>query len=202
MLSKTVGYISSIPGRLKGMKFGKNSYIAPGYDWFNVDLKGVVIGNNVVIGRNAWIQTIGKIDPVNDIKRKKPGQFNTNIKTESADTGGKIIIGDNTQIGRYTNISAVRKITIGTNCLIAYNVTIADHDHHFTAKKTPMESGVGTPKEITIGDECFIGAHSFILKGVRLGKHCVVGANSVVTKSFSPNSVLAGNPARLIRKLK
>ena len=56
-------------------------------------------------------------------------------------------------------------------------------------------------KQIIIGDNCFIGAHSFILKGVRLGEHCVVGANSVVTKSFPKFSIIAGNPAKLIKTI-
>ncbi|MBU2258230.1 MAG: acyltransferase, partial [Candidatus Omnitrophica bacterium] len=65
----------------------------------------------------------------------------------------------------------------------------------------PVDSGLTNAEEVAIEDECFIGAHSFILKGVRLGRHCVVGANSVVTRSFPANSVIAGAPAKLIRML-
>lgn len=192
-LSKIVARLISFPARLKGMQFGTNSFIGPGYDWLHVHLRGVLVGDNVTIGRNAWIQTNKQTDPVNDSKIKKPGQFNS----------GRIIIGDNTQIGRNVLLSAIKNIKIGKDCLLAYNVSIVDHDHNVeNIKVSPIHSGLSKPRPVIIEDESFIGAHSFILKGVHLGKHCVVGANSVVTKSFPAYSVIAGNPAKLIRRLK
>lgn len=173
---RIIAYCISLPARMKGMKFGKNSFIGPGYDWLFVDLHGVRIGDNVMIGKNAWIQV---------------------------SKAGKISIGDGTNIGRNTTISAVKKITIGRKCLISYNVSILDHDHEVDNPEiSPMDSQPTKAKDVIIGNNCFIGAHSFILKGVKLGNHCVVGANSVVTKSFPANSVVAGNPARLLRRLK
>lgn len=178
IFSKIIAYFISIPARAKGMKFGKNSFIGPGYTVAPA-LKGIALGSNVIIGRNAWF----------DISRK----------TE----GGKIIIGDGTQIGRNFTASACRNISIGKKCLISYNVTLVDHDHDvFDPEISPMDAGITEGKEIIVEDECFIGAHSFVLEGVHLGKHCVVGANSVVTKSFPDYSVLAGSPAKLIRNLK
>jgi len=178
IFSKTIGYLISVPARLKGMRFGKNSFIGPGYVVAPV-LKGILLGDNTLIGRNAWL----------DISRYA--------------SGAEIRIGSGTQIGRNAVISASKKISIGKKCLISYNVTIVDHDHDvFNPEIAPMDAGITEGKEILIEDECFIGAHSFILKGVHLGKHCVVGAASVVTKSFPACSVVAGSPARLIRNLK
>lgn len=178
IFSKTISYLISIPARAKGMKFGKNSFIGPGYDVKPV-LRGVVIGDNVLIGRGAWL----------DISK--------NTK------GGQIIIGDGTQIGRNAVLSVCKKISIGKKCLVSYNVSIIDHDHNVLDPNiSPLESGITEGQEVIIKDECFIGAHSFILKGVCLGKHCVVGANSVVTDSFSAYSVIAGSPAKLIKTLK
>jgi len=178
IFNKIIGYFISVPARLKGMKFGKNSFIGPGYDVRPL-LKGVILGKNVVVGKNAWF----------DISRKTKG--------------GKIFVDDGTQIGRNAVVSACKKIYIGKKCLISYNVSIMDHDHNVLDPDVPpLESGITEGREITIEDECFVGAHSFILKGVRLGKRSVVGANSVVTKSFPPYSVIAGSPAKLIRMLK
>lgn len=176
-LIKIIAYIVSIPARLKGMKLGKNSFIGPGYDTDPV-LRGVVIGNNVKIGRGAWF----------DISRYTKG--------------AKIIIGDGTNIGRFPVISAAKKITIGEKCLFSYNVSLIDHDHDFSdINRSPMDSAISEAREIIIEDHCFVGAHSFILKGVHLGKHCVVGANTVVNKSFPAGSVICGNPARLVKTI-
>jgi acetyltransferase-like isoleucine patch superfamily enzyme len=176
ILTKFVCYWLRLPAELKGMKFGKDSFIGPGYDFLFVPLKGIAVGDNVTIGQNAWFQTIPP---------------------------ATITVGDNTQIGRNLVISSLEKISIGRECLISYNVSIFDHDHEYNNPEvSPIKSGVTKPEPTVIDDFTFIGAHSFILKGVRLGKHCVVGANSVVTKSFPPYSLIAGNPARLIRRLK
>lgn len=177
IFKKTIGYVISLPARFKGMKFGRNSFIGPGYDWEPV-LKGVVLGDSVLIGRQAWL----------DVSRYTKG--------------AQISIGDGTNIGRSAMISASKKISIGKKCLISYNVSFLDHDHNFQADVSPMESGITAGEEIVIGDDCFIGAHSFVLKGVHLGQHCVVGANSVVTESFPDYSMIAGNPAKLVKMLK
>lgn len=173
---KIIAYIISIPARMKGVKFGNNSFIGPGYDW-DPKMRGVILGDNVMIGRNAWLE----------------------ISNQTK--GGMIAIGGGTQIGRNAVISAARKISIGKKCLLSYNVSLVDHDHNFQPDLSPLDSGISEGREIIIGDECFIGAHSFILKGAHLGKHCVVGANSVVTESFPDYSIVAGNPAKLIKTL-
>lgn len=178
VFAKIIAGAISVPARMKGMKFGKNSFIGPGYDIAPV-LKGVALGDNVLIGRGAWF----------DISKYTKG--------------AEIIVGSGTQIGRFAMMSAAKKITIGKKCLISYNVSIMDHDHNVMDPDiSPLEGGITEGKEIIIEDECFIGAHSFILKSVHLGRHCVVGANSVVTKSFPAYCVIVGSPAKLIKSLK
>ncbi len=168
--------LSTIPAKLLGAKIGKNSFFSPGYDIFGINLKGLTLKKNIWIGRNAWISIIGK--------------------------KGRITIGNGTNISRYCMISCVKNIEIGNKCLISHSVSILDHDHIVdNPNVSPMDSGLTKGQDILIEDNCFIGAGSFILKGVNLGRHCVVGANSVVTKSFPKNSIIAGNPAKLIRKL-
>ncbi len=169
-------YILSLPARLKGMRFGTHSYIGPGYDWLFVRMNRITCGDHVAIGREAWLETTG---------------------------GGSIYIGDRTTVGRRATISSLGKITIGKDCMISYQVSVLDHDHEVQDPAVkPSEGKLTEPKDIEIGDECFIGANVCILKGVKLGKHCVVGANAVVTKSFPAYSVIAGNPAKLIRSIK
>lgn len=166
----------SLPARMKGMKFETGSAIGPSYDFLFVQMKNIMLKSNATIGKDAWVQTIGE---------------------------GSIVIGEHSTIGRRCTISSNKKILIGNHCVISYDVSILDHDHHTQSKKIkPTDNLLTKGQEIVIEDECFIGAKSTILKGVHLGKHCVVGANSVVTKSFPAFSVLAGNPAQLIRTIR
>lgn len=99
------------------------------------------------------------------------------------------------------SICAALSITVGNKCLIGANVTISDSDFHAIKSSNRryninVEDIAASP--IVIGDNVFIGTGSIILKGVSIGDNSVIGAGSVVTKSFPKDSILAGNPARLI----
>jgi len=88
-------------------------------------------------------------------------------------------------------------ITIGKGSYIGPNVGIitANHDPE---DLDSHEAG----KDVTIGEYCWIGMNSVILPGVEIGRHTIVGAGSIVTKSFpSGYSIIAGNPARLVREI-
>lgn len=90
--------------------------------------------------------------------------------------GGKIIIGKGTYIAPNVGI-------------ITTNHTIGNLDEH------------DAPKNVTLGERCWIGMNSVILPGVILGDDTVVGAGAVVTKSFPEgHCVIGGNPAKVIRK--
>lgn len=80
---------------------------------------------------------------------------------------------------------------IGPNC----GIITANHDLNDLEKHTPG-------KDVVIGNNCWLGMNSVLLPGVKLGDHTIVGAGSVVTKSFEEgNCVIAGNPAKIIKKL-
>ena len=89
-----------------------------------------------------------------------------------------------------------KKITIGKDVHIAANVGIITQNHN---PQNPEEHLPG--KQVVIGDGCWIGMNAVILPGVTLGPYTTVGAGAVVTKSFlEGHCVIAGNPAKLIRK--
>ncbi len=123
--------------------------------------------------------------------------------------GAVIEIGDNVGISG-TTIYARKGIFIGENTCIGGNCKILDNDFH------PLESEIRNQllkdshggdsdfvpgKEIHIGKNCFIGCNCIILKGTVIGDGCVVGAGAVVAGKFEDKCVIAGNPAKVIRKL-
>lgn len=114
--------------------------------------------------------------------------------------GGKISIGAGCGISG-TTIYAMNSIKIGENVLIGGNCKIIDNDFHPLPASQRINQKVEDIKTrpIEIGDGCFIGANSIILKGCKLGKNCVVGAGSVVSGTFPDNVIIAGNPAHVIK---
>lgn len=114
----------------------------------------------------------------------------------------KIRIGDNVGISGAT-IYARKGITIGDNTMIGGNAKILDNDFHPIEAEARIrdDKDMIRAKEIVIGKNCFIGCNSLILKGTVLGDNCVVGAGAVVSGQFEDNCVIAGNPAKVIKKL-
>ncbi len=99
--------------------------------------------------------------------------------------------------GNYYRASSDGKIIFGKNCYCACNVGIVSANHNMQKLEQHL---VG--KDIVIGDNCWIGINCSILPGVVLGNHTIVGAGSVVTKSFPEGDcVIAGNPAKILKKL-
>lgn len=86
-------------------------------------------------------------------------------------------------------------ITIGDKVLIAANVQLISNNHDLA------ERAVITCRPVTICRNAWIGAGATILPGITVGENAVVGAGSIVTKDVAPNTIVAGNPARLIRKI-
>lgn len=110
------------------------------------------------------------------------------IGAEFAMTGGSVIAAEHVAIGN--------RVTVGANC------TIADTDFH---PRIPAERerqpGGGMTIPVEIEDDVFIGMNCLILKGVHIGTGSIVGAGSVVTRDVPPNSIVAGNPAKVIKIL-
>ena len=107
-------------------------------------------------------------------------------------------IGDNAIIERAV-LDKVhpRGVHIGKECLIASGVIILTHDHCKRIGSSIMDCYI---TDTYIGDRCFVAMNSIIMPGVRIGRECIVGAGSVVTKDVPDHCVVAGNPARIIRK--
>ena len=130
-----------------------------------------------------------------------------NFRCECVSSDSKIFFGKNVKLNDDVHVGAFKSIIIEDDCLIGSRVTIIDHDHgnyngsnaHSCPEEVPDERElVGEP--IVIGKKVWIGDGAVILKGVHIYKGSVVAANSVVTKSYDYACILAGIPAKPIKK--
>ena len=126
---------------------------------------------------------------------------------------GTIAVGDHVYIGDDCIISCAQRVEIGRGTLLAHGVQVFDNDSHPTDALLREQdlltilgerSGARPPlasASVSIGDRVWIGFNAIVLKGVRIGEASIVGAGSVVAADVPPYSVVAGNPARLVKQM-
>ncbi|KAJ6440415.1 rhamnolipids biosynthesis 3-oxoacyl-reductase [Purpureocillium lavendulum] len=117
----------------------------------------------------------------------------------TCDYGYNITIGHHVVIGRNCTINDVCEVKIGDNCVIGPNVSIFTASLPTDPKKRQGGQGPQFGRSITIAQDCWIGGGAIILPGRTIGKGSTVGAGSIVTKDVPPFTVVAGNPARVLR---
>ncbi|MDR1417832.1 MAG: acyltransferase [Endomicrobium sp.] len=124
---------------------------------------------------------------------------------------GKIILEETVKIGSGTIIGAVNYIKIGSGTAISDSVRIFDNNNHPVHpedRRLMYQSPWNSPlrkwknsesKPIIIGKNVWIGQNTRINKGVTIGDNSIVAANTVVTKDVPPNSIVAGNPGKIVK---
>lgn len=115
------------------------------------------------------------------------------------DYGYNIKAGKNVFMNFNCCILDVMEVKIGDNCMIGPNVQIYTATHPLEYKK--RNSGREFAKRVSIGKNVWIGGQAVICPGVIIGDNVVIGAGSVVTKNFSDNVFIAGNPAKIIKTI-
>ncbi|KAL7748830.1 hypothetical protein RI367_005743 [Sorochytrium milnesiophthora] len=115
------------------------------------------------------------------------------------DFGRYITFGPYVYINNNVTILDGAPIKIGAKTAIATNVQIIAATHPISPKLRSDFRTLSLSRPVTIGELCWLGAGCIIMPGVTLGDRVVVGAGSVVTKDVPSQSVVAGNPARVIR---
>lgn len=179
-----------------GIKVGKR-FLIEGTPKIKIRGKAqdIIIGNNVTI--------MGTIDLRNREQGKIIIEDNVRIDHDSrfvAANRAVLRIGSGTGIGPYCIFNAGVDITIGQNCLLAGSIIVQSSDHGFR-RGMNIKDQPHTYGEIKIGNDCWLGTNSTVLKGVTLEDGCVVGAKALVKKGhYRSNSVLVGIPARKIKE--
>jgi acetyltransferase-like isoleucine patch superfamily enzyme len=140
--------------------------------------KGFRFGHNVTIGRGTSITCTGVI----------------------ANKGVGLSIGNNSAIGSHSYIGARGELRIGNDVIMGPMVTIFSENHNYESLDIPIRKQGESRKGIFIEDDCWIGAGSTVLDGVTVGHGSVIAAGSVVTKDVEAYSVVAGVPARQIKR--
>lgn len=124
-----------------------------------------------------------------------------NVNVEHGATfapAAEVSIGDNSGIG--LNAFIAGGVVIGSNVMMGPNCTILGINHEIGRTDVPMISqGYSRPQPPIIEDDVWIGANVTILPGRRIGTGAVIGAGAVVASDVSPWSIVAGNPARVVR---
>lgn len=105
----------------------------------------------------------------------------------------KLSIGDNSYLNG-ANIDCTQQISIGKDCAIANGVQILDNNWH------KLSGGAAHQQPISIGNHVWIATNAIILPGVHIGDGCVIAAGAVVTHDVPDKCLVAGVPARVIRK--
>lgn len=111
--------------------------------------------------------------------------------------GKNIILGKNVFINSCCHFQDQGGIIIGDNVLIGHNVVIATLNHN----QNPKLRASILPKPVKIGNNVWIGSNATILPGVTISDGAIIAAGAVVTKDVSENSIVGGNPAKLIKEI-
>ena len=126
---------------------------------------------------------------------------------------GRLSIGDEVYVGDGVIISAAAAVVIGRSSFLAHGVQVFDNDTHPISRAErqnhlnriiggrPYEPYTIPSAPVHIGEQCWIGMNSLVMKGVTIGDGSIVAAGSVVVKDVEPGVIVGGNPARPIKPL-
>lgn len=109
---------------------------------------------------------------------------------------GKLIFGKNFSANRNCSITSTKKVTIGDDCILAFNIIIRDTDGHDIIKDGSI---INPSKAVRIGDRVWICGNCALLKGTSVMSNSIIGFGTILNKEiYSPNVIIAGIPGRIV----
>lgn len=180
-------------------------------------LKSIQLHKRALIGANFTFGA-GTSIYLEDLHRASSVSIGNNVSLLGAEIRcyrqGQIIIGDYCWFSLRTQIISCSSIKIGKYSIFARDVYISDTNEHpvdpelrrqqtidFMSKGIMPDRYTAETKPVEIGNDVWVGERACILKGVTIGNGSIIAANSVVTKDVPESVVVAGNPARVVKKL-
>ena len=159
--------------------------------------KKISAGKAVIISKNVEIK-------ITDNGKLKLGDHTVIAKDASiilTKPNPLIDISENVLIGNGSLILGKKKIVIGKNTRIGAYTTIRDHMHKDVSSKNTVLKSRSTIKDVLIGKNVWIGNYCTIFPGVKIGDNSTISTYSLVMNNIPPNTLVAGQPARFIRKI-
>jgi len=156
----------------------------------------LVIGERAFVGSRCTVYAGVQVGDDFDISDQST-VFYDNIFGNACRIGPKAMIKNGCRLGNHVRINAgvfLERVIIGSNVFIGPGTTFTDDKH------APCPHYADCVPKSEVGDFVSIGANVVIAPGIKIGHHCQVYAGSVVTKDVEPFSVMAGNPAKKIKK--
>lgn len=172
--------------------------------------------SNIVVAKTAKIEITGQVSVNNSWFDDNKRRFTSELRLDKNSTfickgnfslyqGASVYVAPdailtlhgNSFLNTNSTLNCFCNIELGDGVAISDNVEIQDSDNHFIDGKSDKMSA-----PIKIEDNVWIGKNAIILKGVTIGKGAIVGAGSVVTKDVPPSTIVAGNPAKVIKQIK
>lgn len=121
------------------------------------------------------------------------------VSTTFNEIGEGIAIGNHVGIGEFAYLGGAGGLEIGDHCIVGQYLSCHPENHQFQNLETPIRLQGVNRKGIRIGKNCWIGSKVTILDGVEIGDGCIIAAGSVVNKSFPPNVIIGGVPAKILK---
>jgi acetyltransferase-like isoleucine patch superfamily enzyme len=158
---------------------GRSCVLEDGSEIQGLSRQGIILGDHVTVGSMAMI--------------RPSGYYRRTI-------GEGMSIGDHSNIGPYCYIGCSGHIRIGSHVLMGARVSMHAENHNIDRVDVPIDAQGVTREDIVIEDDCWLGGGATILAGVHVGRGAVVAAGAVVTRDVPPYTVVAGMPARVVRR--
>jgi len=158
------------------------------------------------VGRGLWMERLPRITGHTLISLGNNVRLSGKVTIGSPHLYDKptLTIGNDVFVGHMTIFDVGQEITVGDGVLIAGGCYISDNDGHPAgayARARGMPVGPEGVRPVRIGALAWLGRSATILKGVTIGEGAIVGAGSVVTKDVPPFTLVAGNPAKVIKPI-